>query len=163
MLELGKRRIAYVGNASDDAPEFKLRYEGHCNVLDEAGIEIDPDLLAPADNLEDSAIEATQALLDRGTEFDSIFAASDLIAFGVMKCLKKNGIDIPDQVSVVGFDDLPAATYFSPALTTVRQDTRLAAEALMENLLRMIGGEAVSSPRIPISIVVRGSCGGREN
>ena len=163
LLDLGRRRIAYVGSASDDAPEFKLRYQGHCNVLDEAGIAIDPDLLAPADNLEDSAIEATQALLDRGTEFDSIFAASDLIAFGVMKCLKNNGIEIPDQVSVVGFDDLPAATYFSPTLTTVRQDTRLAAEALMGNLLRMIRGEAVTSPRIPISMVVRGSCGGRES
>ena len=162
LLSLGRRRIAYVGSASDDAPEFKLRYEGHCKALAEAGIEADPALLASTENLEVSAFEATQSLLDSGAEFDAVFAASDLIAFGVMKCLQKNGIDIPGQVSVVGFDDIPAATYFSPALTTVRQDTRLAAEALFGNLLQLIKGEKVSSPRIPISMVVRGSCGGRD-
>ena len=62
---------------------------------------------------------------------------------------------------MVGFDDIPAATYFSPALTTVRKDTRLAAESLLGNLLKMIEGEAVTSPLVPISLVVRGSCGGR--
>jgi len=80
-----------------------------------------------------------------------------------MKCLQKNGIDIPGQVSIVGFDDLPAATYVSPGLTTIRQDTRLAAEALLDNLLKMIRGEQVTSPRIPISLVVRGSCGGGQS
>ncbi len=163
LLDIGRRRIAYIGAASADAPEFKLRYEGCCAALREAGIEPDPDLLVPSDNLELSAYEATQRLVDSGVAFDAIFTGSDLIAFGVMKCLQKNGIDIPGQVSIVGFDDLPAATYFSPALTTVRQDTRLAAEALMNNLLKMIRGETVTSPRIPISLVVRGSCGGRDH
>jgi DNA-binding LacI/PurR family transcriptional regulator len=162
LLELGRRRIAYVGSTSDDAPEFKHRYLGHCRALEEVGIQVDQDLLATTDNQEISAFEATQALLDRGIEFDGIFAASDLIAFGAMKCLKKNGINIPGQVSVVGFDDIPAATYFSPSLTTVRQDTRLAAEALIGNLLKMIEGESVTSPLVPISLVVRGSCGARE-
>lgn len=162
LLELGRRRIAHIGSGSDDAPEFKHRYIGHCRALEEAGIEIDPNLLATTDNQETSAFEATQALLDRGIEFDAIFAASDLTAFGAMKCLQKNGIDIPGQVSVVGFDDIPAATYFSPSLTTIRQDTRLAAEALFSNLLKMIEGESVTSPLVPISLVVRGSCGARE-
>ena len=160
LLDIGRRRIAFVGSASDDAPEFKLRYQGYCQALEEAGIAPDPGLLAQTDNLELSAHDATQRLIDSGVEFDAIFAASDLIAFGAIKCLRKSGITVPDEVSLVGFDDLPAATYFSPALTTVRQDTRLAAEALMTNLLKMIEGEQVTSPRIPISIVVRGSCGG---
>ena len=161
LLDIGRRRIAFVGSASDDAPEFKLRYQGYCQALEEAGIAPDPGLLAQTDNLELSAHDATQRLIDSGVEFNAIFAASDLIAFGAIKCLRKGGITVPDEVSLVGFDDLPAATYFSPALTTVRQDTRLAAEALMTNLLKMIEGEQVTSPRIPISIVVRGSCGGR--
>ena len=160
LLDIGRRRIAFVGSASDDAPEFKLRYQGYCQALEEAGIAPDPGLLAQTDNLELSAHDATERLIDSGVEFDAIFAASDLIAFGVIKRLRKSGITVPDEVSLVGFDDLPAATYFSPALTTVRQDTRLAAEALMTNLLKMIEGEQVTSPRIPISIVVRGSCGG---
>lgn len=163
LLDIGRRRIAYIGAASDDAPEFKLRYEGCCAALREAGIEPDPDLLVPSDNLELSAFEATQRLIDSGVAFDAIFTGSDLIAFGVMQCLQKNGIDVPGRVSIVGFDDLPAATYLNPALTTIRQDTRLAAEALLDNLLKMIRGEDVTSPRIPISLVVRGSCGGRQS
>ena len=126
---------------------------------------MDSNLIAETENLEVSAFEATQHMLDRGYTFDAIFAASDLIAFGAMKCLQKNGFEIPRQVSVVGFDDLPAATYFSPALTTIRQDTRLAGEALTENLIRMIeGGEGeVHSHLIPPALVVRGSCGGRDS
>lgn len=162
LLDLGRTRIAFVGSASDDAPEFKQRYEGHCRALEAAGIAVDPKLLATTRNQEVSAFHTTQALLDSGTRFDGIFAASDLIAFGVMKCLQKNGIEIPAQIPVVGFDDIPAATYFNPALTTVKQDTRLAAEALFGNLLKMIEGESVSSMPVPVSMVIRGSCGARE-
>jgi len=163
LLGLGRRDIAFVGNNGNDAPEFKLRYQGYCEALREAGVEPDPALHAGTVNLESTAYDATQALVDSGRRFDALFAASDLIAFGAMKCLKRNGIEIPEQVSVVGFDDLPAATYFSPALTTVRQDTRVASEAMLDNLLLMIAGERVASPTVPISLVVRGSCGGKRN
>jgi DNA-binding LacI/PurR family transcriptional regulator len=161
LLGLKRRDIAFIGNNTDDAPEFKLRYRGYSEAMLEAGIEPDPALHVPSANLEVSAYDATQALIDSGRHFDALFAASDLAAFGAMRCLKKNGIDIPGQVSVVGFDDLPASTYFSPTLTTVRQDTRQAAEAIIGNLLRMIAGEEVSSLLVPITLVVRGSCGGR--
>ena len=160
LLGLGRRDIAFVGSDTDDAPEFKLRYQGYCAALNDAGIEPDPALLASTVNHEASAYEATQALIDSGRSFDALFTASDLIAFGAMKCLKNNGIEIPGDVSVVGFDDLPASTYFSPALTTVRQDTRKASEAMLDNLLKMIAGEEVTSPLVPIELVVRGSCGG---
>ena len=161
LLELGRKNIAFVGTNTDDAPEFKHRYEGYFEAHREAGILVNPNLQVNAAIQETSAFEATQKLIDRGLEFDAIFAASDLIAFGVLKCLRHNGIETPEQVAVVGFDDISAATYFSPALTTVRQDTRLAAEALLGNLLKMIKGEEVTSPLVPISLVVRGSCGGR--
>jgi DNA-binding LacI/PurR family transcriptional regulator len=159
LLGLGRRDIAFVGSDTDDAPEFKLRYQGFCEALCEAGFEPDPALLARTVNHESAAFEATQALVDSGRRFDALFAASDLIAFGAMKCLKKNGIEIPAEVSVVGFDDLPASTYFSPALTTVRQDTLMASEAMLENLVKMIAGETVSSPLVPIELIIRGSCG----
>ena len=161
LLDLGRREIAFVGSATDDAPEFKLRYRGYREALRANDIDPDPALLATTANLESTAYAATQALLDSGRTFDALFAASDLIAFGAMKCLKKNGVEIPADVSVVGFDDLPASTYFSPALTTIRQDTRHASEAMLDNLLKMIAGETVSSPVVPIELVVRGSCGGR--
>jgi DNA-binding LacI/PurR family transcriptional regulator len=101
-------------------------------------------------------------LLQTGEDFDAVFAASDLIAFGALKCLRKSGIKVPGEVSVVGFDDIPAATYFSPSLTTVRQDTRKAAKALLKNLLCMIDGEPVQPQLLPLSLAIRGSCGGRK-
>ena len=65
------------------------------------------------------------------------------------------------HLAVVGFDDIPAASYFTPALTTVRQDTRRAARALVKNLLAMIGGAPGKSRQLPMSLAIRGSCGGR--
>jgi DNA-binding LacI/PurR family transcriptional regulator len=163
LLDLGHRRVVYIGSSSHGHPEFKARYDGYVMAHEEAGLGILHELRVDTDIQETAAFEATQRLIDDGTEFDAVFSASDLIAFGVIKCLRKNGIKVPDKVAVVGFDDIPAATYFSPSLTTVRQDTRLAAEALMSNLLEMIAGQKVTSPHIPISMVVRGSCGARNS
>lgn len=163
LLNLGRRRIAYIGSGSDDHPEFKSRYDGYRKAHEEAGVEHIPELVFQTDNQETDAFEATQRLIESGIEFDAIFTASDLIALGAIKCLQKSGIRIPEQVSVVGFDDIPAATYITPALTTVKQDTRLAAEALMGNLLKMISGEPVSSKLLPLSMVIRGSCGSRNS
>lgn len=161
LLELGRRKIAFLGGVTDDCPEFKQRYQGICASLKVSGLEIDPGLQFDADNQETSGIEAMDKLLESGLEFDSIIAASDLIAIGAMKHLRKNGIRVPSDVSVMGFDDIPAASYFSPALTTVKQDTKLAAEVLVNNLVQMIEGKEVKSELLPMSLVVRGSCGGR--
>jgi DNA-binding LacI/PurR family transcriptional regulator len=161
LLDLGRRKIAFLGGATDDCPEFKQRYLGCCESLLANGIKPDPELQFNADNQETSGIEAMELLLQSGREFDSVVAASDLIAIGAMKSLHKRGIRMPADVSVIGFDDIPAASYFSPALTTVKQDTRKAAEVLVSNLLQMIEGEQVKSQLLPMSLVVRGSCGGR--
>ena len=162
LLDLGRQKIAFLGAATDDCPEFKQRYLGYCESLLANGMKPDPELQFNADNQETSGIEAAERLLQSGREFDSIITASDLIAIGAMKCLRKKGIRMPADVSVVGFDDIPAASYFSPALTTVRQDTCKAAEVLVSNLLQMIKGEEVKSQLLPMSLVVRGSCGGRK-
>ena len=162
LLDIGRRDIAFLGGATDDCPEFKQRYLGCCESLLASEITPDPELQFDADNQETSGFEATEKLLQSGREFDSIVAASDLIAIGAMKCLRKKGIKVPADVSIVGFDDIPAASYFSPALTTVKQDTRKAAKVLVSNLLQMIEGEEVESQLLPMSLVVRGSCGGRK-
>ena len=110
---------------------------------------------------ETSGFEATQKLLDSGEAFDAIFAASDLIAIGAIRCLNKAGLRVPEDVSVVGFDDIHAARYLSPALTTVRQDTSAAGDLLVETLLGMIDGNSSTAELLPPSLIVRGSCGGR--
>jgi DNA-binding LacI/PurR family transcriptional regulator len=163
MLSLGRRRIAFIGNNGESAPEFRGRYRGYLDTHTQAGIEHDPGLQMNADNLEAAGFAATRQLLDSSLPFDAVFAASDLIAIGALRCLKQAGVRVPEDVSVIGFDDIPAAAYISPSLTTIRQDTEKAAEALVDNLISMIGHQPVESHLLVPSLVVRGSCGGQRD
>lgn len=162
LLGLGRRRIAFLGETTDRFPEFKRRFEGYRDALADAGL-ADPGLQLDAQGPETSGFEATQKLLDAGESIDAIFAASDLIAIGAIRCLNKAGLRVPEDVSVVGFDDIHAARYLSPALTTVRQDTSAAAELLVDKLLGMIEGDSSPVELLPPSLIVRGSCGGRDS
>jgi len=161
LLSLGRTQIAFLGEVSSDSPEFQQRYNGFCHTLKSTGLPIRSELHIDAGNHETLGFIAMAQLLESGETFDAVFAASDLIAIGAMKCMRKAGIEMPQQVSVVGFDDIPAAAYSGPSLTTVRQDTRVAAKVLVENLIAMINGEKVESCLLPMSLVIRGSCGGR--
>jgi DNA-binding LacI/PurR family transcriptional regulator len=108
---------------------------------------------------EQSGYAAALDLIRRGARFDAILGASDLIAIGAMHALREKGIDIPGQVSVVGFDDIPAASLAHPPLTTVLQDTRVAGEMLVETLLRLVHDEPAADRLLPARLVVRRSCG----
>jgi DNA-binding LacI/PurR family transcriptional regulator len=108
-------------------------------------------------NLEESGFQAVKELHSRGVTFDAIVAASDLIAIGALRALQDAGVDVPRQVSVVGFDDIPAASLTNPPLTTVMQDTRHAGELLVQSLLAQIAGESAANVVIPTKLVVRKS------
>jgi len=163
LLKLGRKKIAFFGGKTDNSPEFKQRYKGYCEALKAAGVKIDPGLQLDADSQETSGTSAAASLLASGKSFDAVFAASDLIAVGAMKCFRKAGMNIPGDVSVVGFDDIPAASYFNPPLTTVHQDTIAAGEQLVSQLVGMIKGEHCESPLLLPTLVVRRSCGGKKN
>jgi DNA-binding LacI/PurR family transcriptional regulator len=161
LLSLGRRRIACVGSASDQWPEFQLRHAGYVQALRDAGLEPDPGLLVEAQSSEADGHAAGLALLDRGADFDAVFAASDRIAIGIIGALRDRGRSVPQDVAVVGFDDIAAAAHFNPPLTTVQQDTERAGEMLVSNLLRLIEGETAESALIEPKLVVRASCGSR--
>ena len=161
LLALGHKRIAFVGGISDGSPEFKRRYEGYSEALRAAGIEVDPALQMDAETSEDAGYQAALVLRERGAAFDAVLGASDLIAIGVMKALEEAGVHIPNDVAVMGFDDIPISAYTYPPLSTVQQNTRQAGELLVENLLKLMEGEKVESFLIPADLVIRGSCGGR--
>jgi alanine racemase len=163
LLRQGRRRIAFLGDVTDRCPEFKHRYEGFLQAHEQAGVAPNPTLQFEAQGPETSGFEATRHLLDSGQPFDAIVAASDLIAIGAIRCLHKAGLRVPEDVAVVGYDDIHAARYLSPALTTVHQDTAAAADLLVDKLLRMIDGESVDCELLPPALVVRGSCGGRDS
>jgi len=159
LLRLGRRRIAFIGSASDQWPEFQARHSGYQRALHEAGIESDPALLVEAQSSEKTGHEAASALVASGVPFDGVFAASDLIAMGAISSLRGHGRSVPGDVAVVGFDDIGAAAHFIPSLTTVQQDTHRAADMLVDNLLRMTAGEPVESALIEPTLVIRSSCG----
>ncbi len=161
LIDLGRRRIAYIGRMAQRSPEHAARYDGYARALREAGMEPNEKLRVPADNSETHGYEAVQQLLERGDPFDAIFAATDLIAIGAMRALQDAGRRVPDDVGVVGFDDMPLAAYVTPGLTTVQQNAQLGGDGLVEGIVNLIKGEPVQSRLMAPQLIVRESCGAR--
>ena len=161
LLNLGRRNLAFLGTASSQYPEFFARYQGYTRALQDAGIVAHLRLQVDAITTERCGYMAACELLNRGQPFDGIIAASDLIGIGAMHALQERRIDVPRQVSIVGFDDIPAATLSNPPLTTVAQDTKLAGEVLVDTVLRRVRNEPAEAKMLQTRLVVRQSCGAR--
>jgi DNA-binding LacI/PurR family transcriptional regulator len=157
LLAQGRRHLAFLGHATTHYPEFFDRYRGYERALLEAQRATSSALQVDAITTEEAGFQAAKELLSRGVEFDAIVAASDLIAIGALRALQESGIEVPRQVAVTGFDDIPTASLANPPLTTVMQDTRRAGELLVETLLRQIAGDPVSNSVIPTRLIVRRS------
>ena len=157
LVERGRKAIAFLGTISEDCPEFVERWTGYRRALNEAGLEQDDRLRIDAAPSEEAGRAAAVRLLEQGVPFDSIFATSDLVALGAMRALHEAGIRIPEDVSIVGFDDLAAARLAEPPLTTISQDTRHAGEVLVETLISKLEEHAPESVLLPVKLVVRGS------
>jgi DNA-binding LacI/PurR family transcriptional regulator len=163
LLKLGRTQIAFIGDISPHFPEFSDRYRGYTQALEAAGIPLQPLLQVDAsDSTESVGFQAMSELLERKQPFDAVFAASDLLAIGAMRALDNQGLKVPDDVGVVGFDDIPLASFTRPPLTTVMQDTKRAAEVLVDNLIRQVRGEKVVSVMQPARVIVRRSCGAQD-
>ena len=136
-------------------PNSSRAGRGFKRALDEAGIVHDPRLVVDASPSEEAGRQAALQLLNRDVEFDAIFATSDLAALGAMRALHDARIDVPGDVSIVGFDDLAAARLSEPPLTTIAQDARQAGEALVTTLIATIEERDPDSVLLPVRLVVR--------
>jgi DNA-binding LacI/PurR family transcriptional regulator len=157
LIRQGRRRIAFLGMA--DVPEVSLRREGYLRALSEAGITADPALMEPAHFTLDTAYDSMRHLIDSGIGFDAVFAVSDVIAIAAIKALAAAGRRVPEDVAVIGFDDITVAAYSSPPLTSVRQDLARGARVMVDLLFRRMEGEDTPSATMPAELVVRRSCG----
>lgn len=157
LIERGRRRIAFLGHADSHYPEFASRYDGLCAAMRATGLSPDPALQHNALTSEEAGYAAAEALIAGGAHFDAIFAASDLIAIGAMRALSQAGRSVPADVAVIGFDDIPAASFTRPPLTTIMQDMRGAGERLVDTLLADIAGTPRPDPRLPTKLVIRES------
>ena len=159
VIAQGRKDFAFLGSASSHAPEFFDRYKGHCQALKDHGLVVNSNMQFNALYTEEAGYKAACELIESGEKFDAICAACDLIAIGALRALKEHDISIPDQVAVVGFDDIAIASFTFPPLTTVKQDTKLAGELLVSTLLESIAGEEISTTLITPELVIRKSCG----
>jgi DNA-binding LacI/PurR family transcriptional regulator len=149
----GRRRILFLGG---NDPEAMQRRRGYVDALAECGIKADPQLIAQAEFELESAEAATAHMLEN-LSFDAIFAASDLMALGAMRALRRAGLSVPDDISVVGYDDMLLARLSTPTLTTIRQDTYEAGRLLVSAILDP--SRASGRGILPTELIVRESCG----
>lgn len=157
LARLQRQSILFLGDT--EAPEAEQRYRGYRQALEKAGLPVRDELVIPAHFDVHSAEAATRSALDRGIVFDGVFAASDLIAIGAVRALTRAGLQVPGDVSVVGYDNIPASRLVTPRLTTIDQDANLAGRMLVSKLIDAQGGIATSD-RLETSLLIRESCGG---
>ncbi|SON55278.1 HTH-type transcriptional repressor CytR [Hartmannibacter diazotrophicus] len=159
LVDLGHRRIAHITGPLDEYLG-KARLEGYRRALEEAGIAFDPDLVLAGDFSLVVGHNQTERLLDRRIPFTAIFAASDQMAIGAVTALRSRSLTIPDNVSVVGFDDTLMASMIDPALTTIHQPRREIGRAAMGLMIERLTKAGTPADRcFPTELVVRGSTG----
>ena len=162
LARLGRKRIVFLGDL--DPPEAMQRHRGYLDALNQSGLEADAERIVPAHFEVESAEAAVDALIRRGVAFDGVVAASDQIALGAVRALLHAGIEVPGQVSVIGFDNVPFSRYSRPALSTISQDTMKAGRLMVSKLLDHGGASAGTgvgrSERVPTELIVRETCGG---
>jgi LacI family transcriptional regulator len=160
LIERGHKDIAFVcGELSH--PSMKFRFTGYKEALNAAGIPLN-DKLIVTDELnttDKNGYDATCRLLGTGERFSAIFAANDAMAFGCLQCLKGRNIRVAEQVAVIGFDDVDAASRIEPHLTTLRVDKEDMGAVAVRNLVEMISKDKNNYSKIyvPVELVVRNS------
>ncbi|MGS0535462.1 LacI family DNA-binding transcriptional regulator [Pseudoalteromonas sp. SaAl2] len=157
LLKSNRKDCAFIGDASEHSPEFFARYQGFKDEFNRNGVSLSERKMANAISTEESGYHATRSLIANNIAFNSLFAASDLIAIGAIRALKEAGIKVPKDVHVVGFDNIAVASFTNPPLTTVQQDTTLAGQMLVNNLLKLIRGDEVENTLLPPRLIIRGS------
>jgi len=159
--EHGRKRIAFVRGPAGSV-EAKVRYAAYASALEDLGLELDPDLIVEGDFRKPSGTAAVRTLVDeRGLRgrFGALVAANDYMALGAIEELWRRQLDVPNEVAVVGFDDVDSARLSRPALTTARQPIELLGRRGVEAAAELARGRPVTSALLPTKRVIRGSCG----
>ena len=156
LIAQGHKRIAFMGDKA--LPEPEKRHAGYQKALRKAGLKPEASLYIPSSFAPLDAQQAMRAHLDRhGLNFDALVAASDLVAIGAMGVLRERGYKVPEDVSVVGYDDVEPAAHSFPPLTTVRQPLNQAGVSLVERLVQVMNGENPASQLLTTELILRES------
>jgi LacI family transcriptional regulator len=155
LLSLGHRRMAFFhGEGAKDVE----RLLGWHQALARVGLTPDPQLIRLSSWHMESAYQAARELLEERRDFTAIIAGSDMMAFGILRALHAHGLRVPEDVSLIGFDDINYSEISIPPLTTVRQDTQKLSQEAISRLLHMIEtGETPDPLIVPTQLIIRGS------
>jgi DNA-binding LacI/PurR family transcriptional regulator len=161
LASLGHSKIGFIGPALQKDPVFnEHRYRGYLDAMAAAGLPADPDFTVDTILTSADGYESAMSLIRGGKLPTAIFCGNDTVALGVMRALNEQGLKIPADVSLVGFDDIDTAKYVKPALTTIAVPTselgRLAVKVLIDRL--ETGRDYAVQVSLPFKLIVRESC-----
>lgn len=154
LLERNRHRFLFVGDTS--IREIYQRCAGLRKEVEDSGMEASfYDIVLSSFSFESAFDAATDFLKVTREPPDAVFAFSDTAAMAFIHAFREAGIDIPRQVSVVGYNDIPSAAYFSPPVTTTRQDIYQAGRLLVSNLMQLLDGMSARSSTIRTELIIR--------
>jgi LacI family transcriptional regulator len=157
LLSLGHRRIGYISGRAE-LESASRRLKGYTDALEKAGLPIEDELIASGDYTTDTGVSSAKKLLSLNTPPSAIFASNDQMAMGVFQVAEEMGLRIPDDLSVIGFDNIPESKYMG--LTTIDQFISEMGYVATQMLIRLINGETPESQtyRMQTRLVIRSSC-----
>jgi LacI family transcriptional regulator len=156
LIDWGHHDIAHIAGVPTHQ-DSQRRRAGYMRALAEARIEPNPDLIVDGNFRRQSGVLAVETLIARGQRFSAIFAANDQMAFGARLALFRRGIRVPEDVSLVGFDDQPDSAYMTPPLTTMRQPGLEMGETAARAMLDLLKGKDIALPGFTAELVIRES------
>jgi len=163
LVRLGHRRIGFISGGVAEIQTSQDILESFKEVLDESGIAYDPKLIVDGWLTEEGGMKAAEELLRQNSDVTAIFALNDKMALGAMKKMNELGLRVPQDVAVVGFDDIPQASFAIPGLTTIHQPLYEIGKLACERMVELIHGKVNRVQEvIPIYLTIRESCGARQ-
>ncbi|MBV9298701.1 MAG: LacI family DNA-binding transcriptional regulator [Verrucomicrobia bacterium] len=163
LFSMGHRRVAHISYAPLEYLPAVKRLEGYRAAYKQAGLWCDKKLFAEADFTSESGYQAMKKILASNTRPTALFAGNDTVAIGAMTAIREAGLSIPENFAVVGYDDIPAAAFACPPLTTIRSHAFEQGKILGEAAIALVVGKGIRSQQdvISLELVIRASCGAR--
>jgi len=148
LISLGHRRIALITNTRREYSSALQRESGYLKAMKKAGLDVDQECILEGNFTPSSGYDATKKLLSLPTRPTAIFIASDVVAIGALQAIKQANLSIPQEISIIGFDDIPMAKYFDPPLTTIRLPAYALGFGAGERLIRLIRGDILEEKEV---------------
>ena len=159
LIEQGHTRIGMITNAQFLYSTARQRRDGYLKALRNAGLPVDETLIKEGDYTPASGFHAMNTLLDSPTPPSAVFVASDVVAVGALRVIKQRGLRVPQEIAIIGFDDIPMAEYLDPPLSTIRLPAFGLGWAAGERLIRLILGEEIETQGVLLdtNLIIRQS------